>query len=261
MPTNIASVWAIRNKRGTTDPTPRHCATPSGRASCSKTSTGCSAPGDRVALVGPNGAGKTTLLRVMLGEYRARGGHARAQQAARASATCRRRPPRSSRAPCSTARWRRTGPLLDMREELDALHAQLGEHRARGSGARGAARARGRAAAPPRAARRARARARGAARAGRARLLARRPGPAARASSRAAGACAPRSRRCCSPIPRCCSSTNRRTISTCRRWSGSRTTSRTSTAGSSSSRTTACSSTASRPRCASSIAASWPSTR
>ena len=49
------------------------------------------------------------------------------------------------------------------------------------------------------------------------------------------------------PIRRCCSSTSRRTTSTCRRWSGSRTTSRTSTAGWSWCRTTACSSTASRP--------------
>ena len=137
-------------------------------------------------------------------------------RAGRGSATCRRRPPSASTAPCSSARSRRT--------------AQPARH------ARGAGRA------PPVAAgdraRRSRASSALLERAGELqhqldlhdehalepearRVLAGlgfsrdRPGPARSPSSRAAGACARRSRRCCSPIPRCCSSTSRRTISTC----------------------------------------------
>ncbi|MBI5711193.1 MAG: ABC-F family ATP-binding cassette domain-containing protein [Candidatus Eisenbacteria bacterium] len=82
------------------------------------------APGDRVALVGPNGAGKTTLLRVMLGELRpesgarvlARGtrmGYLPQEAAERYDGTVLERAMEAHR------------HLLEMREELDALHQRL----------------------------------------------------------------------------------------------------------------------------------------
>jgi ATP-binding cassette subfamily F protein 3 len=81
-------------------------------------------PGDRVALVGPNGAGKTTLLRVLLGEYRAeagtrvltkgtRIGYLPQEAAEKFEGTVLDRALEAHRA------------TLDMREELDLLHAQL----------------------------------------------------------------------------------------------------------------------------------------
>ncbi|NOT33435.1 MAG: ABC-F family ATP-binding cassette domain-containing protein, partial [Candidatus Eisenbacteria bacterium] len=84
------------------------------------------APGDRVALVGPNGAGKTTLLRVILGELApevgsrvlARGtrlGYLPQEAAERFDGTVLDRALEAYR------------HLLEMREELDALHQRLGE--------------------------------------------------------------------------------------------------------------------------------------
>src|SRR6266540_7540233 len=81
-------------------------------------------PGDRVALVGPNGAGKTTLLKVMLGELRpesgsrvlARGtrlGYLPQEAAERFEGTVLERAMEAHR------------HLLEMREELDALHQRL----------------------------------------------------------------------------------------------------------------------------------------
>jgi len=81
-------------------------------------------PGDRCALVGPNGAGKTTLIRLVLGELtpeagacvRPRGtriGYLPQEAAERFEGTVLDRAMEAHRA------------LLDMREELDALHAEL----------------------------------------------------------------------------------------------------------------------------------------
>ena len=81
-------------------------------------------PGDRVALVGPNGAGKTTLIRVLLGEYSpesgtcvlARGtrvGYLPQEAAERFDGTVFERGMEAHRT------------MLDMREELDALHQSL----------------------------------------------------------------------------------------------------------------------------------------
>jgi len=82
------------------------------------------APGDRCALVGPNGAGKTTLLRIMLGELApeagarvmARGtrlGYLPQEAAERFDGTVLDRAMEAHR------------HLLEMREELDALHQRL----------------------------------------------------------------------------------------------------------------------------------------
>jgi ATP-binding cassette subfamily F protein 3 len=82
------------------------------------------APGDRFALVGPNGAGKTTLLRLILGELRpeagsrvmARGsrlGYLPQEAAERFEGTVLERALEAHR------------HLLDLREELDALHERL----------------------------------------------------------------------------------------------------------------------------------------
>jgi ATP-binding cassette subfamily F protein 3 len=82
------------------------------------------APGDRVALVGPNGAGKTTLLKIILGEIRpesgnrvlARGtrlGYLPQEAAEKFDGTVLERALEAHRA------------VLDMREELDALHQRL----------------------------------------------------------------------------------------------------------------------------------------
>jgi len=83
------------------------------------------APGDRCALVGPNGAGKTTLLRVALGQLvpdagsrvLARGsrlGYLPQEAAERFEGTVLERALEAHR------------HVLDMRAELDALHARLG---------------------------------------------------------------------------------------------------------------------------------------
>jgi ATP-binding cassette subfamily F protein 3 len=83
-------------------------------------------PGDRCALVGPNGAGKTTLIRVILGEYtpesgqcvRPRGtriGYLPQEAAERYDGTVLDRAMEAHRA------------VLDMREELDALHDELSQ--------------------------------------------------------------------------------------------------------------------------------------
>src|SRR5262245_13814952 len=82
------------------------------------------APGDRCALVGPNGAGKTTLLRVALGQLPpdegsrvlARGtrlGYLPQEAAERFEGTVLERALEAHR------------QVLDMRSELDALHARL----------------------------------------------------------------------------------------------------------------------------------------
>jgi ATP-binding cassette subfamily F protein 3 len=81
-------------------------------------------PGDRVALVGPNGAGKTTLLRLLLGEIApeegtrilARGtrlGYLPQEAAERFDGTVLERAMEAHRG------------VLEMRAELDALHAEL----------------------------------------------------------------------------------------------------------------------------------------
>ena len=82
------------------------------------------APGDRVALVGPNGAGKTTLLKIILGEIRpeagnrvltrgTRLGYLPQEAAEKFDGTVLDRALEAHRA------------VLDMREELDALHQRL----------------------------------------------------------------------------------------------------------------------------------------
>ncbi len=81
-------------------------------------------PGDRYALVGPNGAGKTTLLRIMLGEYTpeqgqrvlskgTRLGYLPQEAAERFDGTVLERALEAHR------------HVLEMREELDELHAGL----------------------------------------------------------------------------------------------------------------------------------------
>src|SRR5262249_59837185 len=81
-------------------------------------------PGDRCALVGPNGAGKTTLIRLVLGEItpesgvcvRPRGtriGYLPQEAAERYDGSVLDRAMEAHRA------------LLDMRAELDAVHAEL----------------------------------------------------------------------------------------------------------------------------------------
>src|SRR5512134_1289170 len=81
-------------------------------------------PGDRIALVGPNGAGKTTLLRILLGEstpevgtrVAARGtrvGYLPQEAAEKFDGTVLDRALEAHRA------------VLDMRQELDALHQEL----------------------------------------------------------------------------------------------------------------------------------------
>jgi ATP-binding cassette subfamily F protein 3 len=85
-------------------------------------------PGDRCALVGPNGAGKTTLLRLILGEMspeagtcvRPRGtriGYLPQEAAERYDGSVLERAMEAHRA------------LLDRREELDALHAEMADIR------------------------------------------------------------------------------------------------------------------------------------
>ena len=82
------------------------------------------APGDRVALVGPNGSGKTTLLKIILGEIRpetgnrvltrgTRLGYLPQEAAEKFDGTVLDRALEAHRA------------VLDMREELDALHQRL----------------------------------------------------------------------------------------------------------------------------------------
>jgi ATP-binding cassette, subfamily F, member 3 len=81
-------------------------------------------PGDRVALVGPNGAGKTTLLRVMLGELRPDSGARVLARGTRLGYL----PQEAAETFDGTVLGRAMEAhrqLLAMREELDALHAQL----------------------------------------------------------------------------------------------------------------------------------------
>jgi ATP-binding cassette, subfamily F, member 3 len=81
-------------------------------------------PGDRVALVGPNGAGKTTLLRVMLGELRPDSGARVLARGTRLGYL----PQEAAEAFDGTVLGRAMEAhrqLLGMREELDALHAEL----------------------------------------------------------------------------------------------------------------------------------------
>jgi ATP-binding cassette subfamily F protein 3 len=83
-------------------------------------------PGDRVALVGPNGAGKTTLLRVMLGELRADSGARVLARGTRLGYL----PQEAAETFEGTVLGRAMEAhrqLLAMREELDALHAQLAD--------------------------------------------------------------------------------------------------------------------------------------
>jgi ATP-binding cassette subfamily F protein 3 len=81
-------------------------------------------PGDRIALVGPNGAGKTTLLRILLGEIvpdtgarvlakGTRVGYLPQEAAERFDGTVLQRAMEAHRS------------ILDMREELDELHARF----------------------------------------------------------------------------------------------------------------------------------------
>jgi ATP-binding cassette subfamily F protein 3 len=81
-------------------------------------------PGDRVALVGPNGAGKTTLIRVMLGELRAEAGTRVLARGTRLGYL----PQEAAEKFEGTVLDRAMEAhrhLLDMREELDALHQRL----------------------------------------------------------------------------------------------------------------------------------------
>jgi len=81
-------------------------------------------PGDRVALVGPNGAGKTTLLRVMLGEIGPESGARVLSRGTRLGYL----PQEAAETFEGTVLGRAMEAhrqVLGMREELDALHADL----------------------------------------------------------------------------------------------------------------------------------------
>jgi ATP-binding cassette subfamily F protein 3 len=82
------------------------------------------APGDRVALVGPNGAGKTTLLRILLGHLQPESGERVVARGTRFGYL----PQEAAEAFSGTVLDRALEahrPLLEMREELDALHQGL----------------------------------------------------------------------------------------------------------------------------------------
>jgi ATP-binding cassette subfamily F protein 3 len=82
------------------------------------------APGDRVALVGPNGTGKTTLLRVLLGQLPPETGARVIARGTRLGYL----PQEAAEAFEGTVLERALEAhreLLGMREELDALHAEL----------------------------------------------------------------------------------------------------------------------------------------
>ena len=81
-------------------------------------------PGDRVALVGPNGAGKTTLLRVMLGELRPDSG-ARVLARGTRLGYLPQEAAESFEGSVLGRAMEAHRQLLGMREELDALHAEL----------------------------------------------------------------------------------------------------------------------------------------
>ncbi len=81
-------------------------------------------PGDRVALVGPNGAGKTTLLKVMLGTLAAESGERVMARGTRIGYL----PQEAAEAFEGSVLDRAMEAhrhLLEMREELDALHQRL----------------------------------------------------------------------------------------------------------------------------------------
>ena len=82
------------------------------------------APGDRVALIGPNGAGKTTLIRVALGELTADSGTRVLSRGTRLGYL----PQEAAESFEGTVLDRAMEAhrsLLNMREELDALHQQM----------------------------------------------------------------------------------------------------------------------------------------
>ncbi len=82
------------------------------------------APGDRCALVGPNGAGKTTLIRVILGEYAPESGLCVVSRGTRVGYL----PQEAAETFQGTVLERAMEAhraMLGMREELDALHAEL----------------------------------------------------------------------------------------------------------------------------------------
>jgi ATP-binding cassette, subfamily F, member 3 len=81
-------------------------------------------PGDRIALVGPNGAGKTTLLRIMLGEYTPDTGVRVLSKGTRLGYL----PQEAAETFEGTVLDRALEAhrhLLEMREELDALYADM----------------------------------------------------------------------------------------------------------------------------------------
>jgi ATP-binding cassette subfamily F protein 3 len=81
-------------------------------------------PGDRVALVGPNGAGKTTLLRIVIGDRTPDSGRCVLARATRIGYLPQEAAERFDGTVLDRAlEAHRT--VLAMREELDALHAQL----------------------------------------------------------------------------------------------------------------------------------------
>jgi len=82
------------------------------------------APGDRFALVGPNGAGKTTLLRIMLGEYTPESGQRVLAKGTRLGYLPQEAAERFEGTVLDRA-LEAHRHVLEMREELDALHARL----------------------------------------------------------------------------------------------------------------------------------------
>jgi ATP-binding cassette subfamily F protein 3 len=81
-------------------------------------------PGDRCALVGPNGAGKTTLIRLILGEYTPEAGHCVRPRGTRIGYLPQEAAERFEGTVLDRAMEAHRA-LLDMREELDLLHAEL----------------------------------------------------------------------------------------------------------------------------------------
>jgi len=81
-------------------------------------------PGDRVALVGPNGAGKTTLLRLMLGELAPEEGRRILARGTRIGYLPQEAAERFEGTVLDRAMEAHRG-VLDLRAELDALHAAL----------------------------------------------------------------------------------------------------------------------------------------
>jgi ATP-binding cassette subfamily F protein 3 len=81
-------------------------------------------PGDRYALVGPNGAGKTTLIRIALGEYTAETGRRVVSRGTRLGYLPQEAAERFDGTVLERA-MEAHRHVLEMREELDALHASL----------------------------------------------------------------------------------------------------------------------------------------